>query len=76
MANRLQVGDKSKMIADTRIIAKQCGGKCRVESEGNKRRIRLVSSDGRYSCVWFPEQSRVDDLEIKDLVDAVEYIFG
>ncbi len=66
---------KENLLQNIRYTAKQVGGLVRVQGSGDNRRVQLTK-DGRYCAVWFPEDSRVKSIEITDLKDACEYIFG
>jgi uncharacterized protein (DUF1330 family) len=66
--------DKEQLLQSARETMKAYGGKIIVRGRGNARKVSVYAADGRYCIVWFPVDARVNDSEIQDLHDAVQYM--
>jgi len=67
---------KENLLVQVKDVAKQHGGKVRVTGEGHQRRVSLKSREGQICMVWYPVSARTNDLEILDLKDACQWVFG
>ncbi len=65
---------KENLLINIRFQAKQHGIKMRVVGENDNRNVRFHAKDGRTCVVWFPTASRIHDMEIQDLKEALKYI--
>ncbi len=65
-------GYKANLLQNARYQMQQTGGKVIVCRE----QVKFYAKDGRSCVVWFPVESRVKDLEIADLKDAIQEMSG
>jgi hypothetical protein len=66
------IGYKANLLRNARYQMKQVGGRVIVHGE----HVKFYAKDGRSCTVWYPVESRVNDLEIDDLKEAIEYMTG
>jgi hypothetical protein len=60
-------GYKANLLQNARHQVSKAGGKVTVRKE----HIKFELADGRTFVVWYPVESRVHDLEIADLKEAI-----
>lgn len=65
-------GFKANLLQNARFQMQQTGGKIRVANQ----HVTFFAANGRKCVVWFPFDSRVHDLEIADLKDAIREMSG
>jgi hypothetical protein len=65
-------GYKANLLQNARYQMAQTNGSLRVRDE----RVYFTNSDGRTCVVWFPVASRVRDLEIADMKEAIREMSG
>lgn len=67
----LHVGYKANLLQNARYQMSQSGGKIVLKGE----HVYFLKAD-RSCVVWFPFESRVHDLEIQDMKDAITEMSG
>ena len=67
---------KENLLTNARFQVERAGGKVRIKGNGNNRKVCFQSTEGRIAEVWFPVESRVKDLEIADLKEAIREFSG
>ena len=65
-------GYKANLLQNARYQMSQVGGRVIVRNE----HVKFYAHDGRTCTVWFPVESRVRDLEIADLKEAITEMSG
>lgn len=67
---------KENLLTNARHAMRQTGGKIIVRGKNNERHVTIQAKDGQRCVVWYPTDSRINDCEVQDLKDAVEWIAG
>lgn len=65
-------GYKANLLQNARFQMAASGGSLRLRDE----RVYFTAKDGRLCVVWFPVESRVRDLEIVDMKEAIAEMSG
>lgn len=66
---------KENLLQYAKYIVDRIGGKIRVRGSGNNRKVAFYTK--RSNCVvWFPVDSRVNNLEIADMKEAIKFATG
>lgn len=61
-----------RLLEDARAAAKAAGVGMVVRGQGNDRAVWLYWPDGRILRVWYPEDGRVNDADLRELAEVVE----
>lgn len=75
-AGKKDLGYKANLLQNARFQMAQVGGSLVLMGRGNNRQAIFRSADGRSCTVWFPVGSRVQDAELRDLENAIEFMSG
>jgi len=65
-------GYKANLLQNAKYQVGQTGGKVTVRRE----HVRFTRKDGQSCVVWYPVDSRVKDLEIVDMKEAILWASG
>jgi hypothetical protein len=68
----MYTGYKANLLQNARYQMSQTKGSVRVRDE----RVYFTNAQGRTCVVWFPVESRVRDLEIADMKEAIQEMSG
>lgn len=64
-------GYKENLLQNAKYQMALAGGKVSLRGTGVNRHVIFNTPDGRKLVVWYPTESRVRDLEITDMKEAI-----
>lgn len=67
---------KENLIINCRHVMQKHDGRLIVRGRGISRKLSFYAADGRQCVVWFPTETRFNDVEVQDAKDTLHYLTG